>query len=257
MNRLENELRKAKETKLVAEESGNQELIGKMQNRERLLASKYHKLSKASGLPTRGDKIRAMVTQQPQPSMAVMKNEPVIVVKHLPEQYKDVTNEWLKNATPNNHKVVIDKKYIDSNGVKHPIKGKENAHKTPKDSDEYRTSLWLEKTFGGYVHNVPRITDASNTGLSVFTPDYIWNKVKWDLKTPGINGKFENTLSRFLKDPKAKKQAKSYIIDYANFPDKTNAEISSVVENTLRNRDWVDNLIVKRGENLIKIYSKK
>lgn len=69
MNRVELELRKARETKLVAEESGNQELLWKAQNRERLLASKYHKLSKASGLPTRGDKIQALSTQTPEATL--------------------------------------------------------------------------------------------------------------------------------------------------------------------------------------------
>lgn len=59
--RLELELRKSRETTLLAKESNNQELIEKSQNKERILVRKYRDLSKASGLPTRFDKVKIML----------------------------------------------------------------------------------------------------------------------------------------------------------------------------------------------------
>ena len=42
--------------------------------------------------------------------------------------YIDVTKEWLDKKS-RTHRVVIDKIYIDDNGIKHPIKGKEKIEK--------------------------------------------------------------------------------------------------------------------------------
>ena len=156
-----------------------------------------------------------------------------------------------------NNKIFIDDFYIDYNGIKHPIKGKEKIHITSKDSDEYKVSLLLIEVFGGEIHNVPRITDITNTGIKTSTPDYIWNGERWDLKTPGINGKFENTLERFIKKKNAKLQAKNFIIDYKNFPEKTDQEILNVVNNTLikPHRNWIENIIIIKNKRIL--YLKK
>ena len=113
--------------------------------------------------------------------------------------YKDVTKEWLAKPKSNKKIILFDKEFIDDFGIKHPIKNKEKSHYAQMDSEEYRIALLLMNIFGGEIHMVPRITDISNTGLSTPTPDYIWNGDKWDLKTPGIDGKFENTFERFVK----------------------------------------------------------
>lgn len=184
--------------------------------------------------------------------------EDLIMIANKDDPYQDVTKEWLAKATPNSHEVIIDKHFIDDNGIKHPIKSKEVAHITAKDSDEYKRSIWIKQTFGGEIHNVPRISDITNTGIKTSTPDFRWNNDKWELKTPGITGKFENTLERFLKKKGAKLQAKKIIIDYKNFPNHTDDEILKVIEKTLKqpHRDWLEDLIIVREDKLIKIYSK-
>ncbi len=63
-------------------------------------------------------------------------------------------------------------------------------------------------------------------------------------------------MERFAKKKGAKKQASKFIIDYINFPDKRDEEIIDVVEKTLNNRDWLEKLIVIKGNKLIKIYKK-
>lgn len=174
-------------------------------------------------------------------------------------KYKDVTKEWLKNATPNSHEIIIDKKYVDDNGIKHPMKEKEKAHLVSEESQEYKKSIWLKETLGGEIHNVPRITDITNTGIKTSTPDYLWNGEKWDLKTPGTKGNFENTLERFVKKKSAKLQAENFIIDYVNFPNKTDNEILDVINRTLNNphRNWIKKILVIKDDKIIRIYSRK
>lgn len=173
--------------------------------------------------------------------------------------YIDCTKEWLLKATPNSHEIVIDDYFMTENGIKHPIKGQEKISIAKTYSDEYKMAELLEKLLGGKIHLVPRIeTQKGYKGLvKVPTPDFRWNGSKWDLKTPGLEGKFENSLERFLKKKNVKNQAKKFIIDYSAFEDKTNEEIIKIVEYTLHNRNWVENLIIIKDEKIIRIYSKK
>jgi len=56
--KIELELRKAKDNQILGRASGNKELISKSQERITMLTSKYHKLNKASGLPSAIDRAR-------------------------------------------------------------------------------------------------------------------------------------------------------------------------------------------------------
>lgn len=173
--------------------------------------------------------------------------------------YDDVTQKWLKKATPDSQKIILDDYFMTDDGIKHPIKYREKISIATIDSKEYKMAELLEKTLGGTIHLIPRIeTQKGYKGLvKVSTPDYRWNGSRWDLKTPGLEGKFENSLERFLKKKNAKIQAKKYIINYSAFIDKTDSEILKVVEDTLRNRNWVESLIVVKDKRIIKIYLKK
>ncbi len=176
--------------------------------------------------------------------------------------YKDVTKEWLNKATPNSHKIVIDNYYIDEDGISHPIKNKEKLCAPQKNSDEYKVAVIIENILGGKINLKPRIETAKGYKgiISVPTPDYIWNNEKWDLKTPTTNGKFSNTVERFFKkSKKVKKQAHKFIIDYKYFPHKTNSQIIKIVKKTLNNpyRQFIDAIIILRGQNIIKIFVKK
>lgn len=191
------------------------------------------------------------------------KKEDVIKVANFKnvDKYKDITKEMIEKATPNSNRLVFNKVFVDDNNIKHPILGKEKTHPIPRSGDEYETGKWLKKTFGGKIHFVPRISDISNEGIKTSTPDYIWNNEKWDLKTPGntLESKFENSIERFVKKAKIKKQAKNLIIDFKNYPDKTNKEIIELANKTMSNpyrTDRIDTLILKKGDELIKVYKK-
>ena len=172
-------------------------------------------------------------------------------------KYIDVTKKWLAAATPNSHELKLDNYFMSDDGIKHPIKGKEKVHSIERKGAEYERALWIKSTFGGDIHLVPRITDLTNEGLSTPTPDFRWNGSKWDLKTPGTKGKFENILERFLKEKGARRQAKKFIIDCIKLSDKTDKEIINVINKTINNRNWVEEIIIVRGKKIIKIYSKQ
>lgn len=183
--------------------------------------------------------------------------EDLIMIANKDVPYQDVTKEWLARATPNSHELQFDNYFMDDNGIRHPIKGKEFIHDIPKSGEEYDMALFLKRTFGGEIHLVPRITDLTNSGIKTPTPDFRWNGKKWDLKTPKNNGKFKNTIERFFKHSSAKNQAKRYIIDFSNFSE-SNEEIIKLADETLKNpyRQWIETLILTRNDEIIKIYLK-
>lgn len=56
--RIETEIRKQKDTQILAKASGNMELVGEAQQRITQLTHKYNELSKISGLPTKAQRLR-------------------------------------------------------------------------------------------------------------------------------------------------------------------------------------------------------
>lgn len=56
--RLETEIRKQKDTQILAKASGNDELVSQTQSKITVLTDKYKELSNISGLPTKADRLR-------------------------------------------------------------------------------------------------------------------------------------------------------------------------------------------------------
>lgn len=244
---LETKLRYLRDEKNILKIAGSNEdktLINKKISQTTAL---YKDFSDSAGLETRMERTRSYVNS---------KNNGIGKQSEL--FYQDVTEEYLKNATPNSHKIEIDDFFIDDNGIRHPIEEKETMEMQSKKSNEYRRAKWLKKILGHEIHLVPRITDISNSGEGVHTPDFLWNGEKWDLKTPK-DAKFENAIETFTKRSKQKLQAKSLIIDFQNYDSYSNEEIIKLVDAQFRNphRDWIKNIMIVRNKKLIGIYSKK
>ena len=184
----------------------------------------------------------------------VMRRDNIVEEKVI---YIDVTNEWLKNVKPNSHKVVIDNFFIDDDGIKHPIKGKEKVEKNPATFVEMNMAKWLIRKFGGVIHRVPRIETEKGNYIqsSVKTPDFIWNNEKWDLKTPKIGGK--TTIERYTKLSKQKHQATNLIFDIS-YLRESNDYIISLIEKELDSpyRYWIDKIILVRNYSVVRIYQK-
>ncbi len=245
---IETKIRQYEDRQIGAKAINDTDEIYHCQEKINQLRQKYQELHNVSGLPTRIERLRVEGYKK-----VSIKN-----ANNISNNYIDATKDYLEKATPNSHEIKYDDYFIDDNSIKHPIEGKETVHPIPKSGDEYNMALWLKETFGGDIHIVPRITDISNSGLKVPTPDYRWNNKKWDLKTPTLNGKFETAIERFMKQSKTKKQAEKFIIDFRHFKEKSNDEIIELAMKTLNNpyRGWIEDLILVKGDELIKIFSK-
>lgn len=245
---IEREIRKQKDIQILAKASGDDELVLQAQQKITQLTNKYKKLSDVSGLPTK--------IQRLQVSGYKKVSEKTLNINRVGDNLYNTTDEFIKNATPNSHKVVIDKEFIDNNGLIHPIEGKETAILTPKDSDEYRRSEWIEEKFGGEIHNVPRITTINTGEKSINTPDFIWNGEKWDLKTPNPEKKETNIIEAFTKKKKTKLQAQSFIVDIQN-TELSQKEVYNFTKETMQQRNWIENVMVVKKDKLLFVISKK
>ena len=156
------------------------------------------------------------------------------------------------------NKIIIDDFYIDYNGIKHPIKGKEKLEYPLSDSNEYIYAKWIIDTFKGYIHMVPRInTELGNSeSAKIKTPDYIWGKERWDLKELR-NVKSKRAVSNALKQHK--EQANNFFLDISNCKLRTK-EIINQVKNIFNDSKyritWINKIIITKNNKIIGIYQK-
>lgn len=163
------------------------------------------------------------------------------------ENYTDVTNEWIINAKPNTH-IVKDRKYFEHNGIKYKV---DNKNIVLDYSDkEKEVAIWLENTFGGEIYMLPRI----NKPDGIQTADYLFRGEYWDLKT--INGSGKRVLEDSIK--KKKRQAKNFIFDITNCKiEKYNLFEQLKKLYNSKATDWINKIIIKKGENASIIYIRK
>lgn len=169
-----------------------------------------------------------------------------------PNDYVDVTQEWLDNAMPNSHKVK-DRQYFEKDGIKYQVDGKNVV--LDYSNKEKEVAEWLENTFGGDVYMNPRV----NYPKGINTADYYWNDEYWDLKEIQGSTSVIRAVDNSIKD--YKEQTSNFIID-ATCCKLDNDIIINQVKNTFNKqhklyREWVNKIIVKRDNELIKVYIKK
>lgn len=164
-----------------------------------------------------------------------------------PKNYEDVTEKWLRKCEPTNSHVRELNYFKDKNGQRYYVDNKNVVLDYSKEAKE--CAIWLLKTFGGKIYMLPRI----NKPDGISTPDYLWNNEYWDLKTINVSGKrvIDNRLNG------TKRQCSNYIIDITNKLLIKNAltQIHNVYYS--KDRQWVDKLILKRNQELIKVFIRK
>lgn len=159
--------------------------------------------------------------------------------------YKDVTQEWLDNATPNSH-IVKDAEYFTADdGKKYYVDGK-NVVLDCSDSEK-EVAEWLENTLGGEIYQVPRV----NKPDGIMTADYLFRSEYWDLKS--INGSGKRVIEDAIK--KKKRQSNNFILDVT----KSKIERTDLFRqlNKIYNSkttDWVDKILVKKNNDVVVIY---
>ena len=174
------------------------------------------------------------------------KRSEVLKIIYEPK-YKDITQDWLNNATPNSHRV-LDMRYFEHNGTKYNVDNKKVVLDYSKHEKE--VAEWLETTFGGEIYMVPRI----NNPEGIKTADFLFRKEYWDLKD--IVGDGKHTLDSAIK--KKKSQSSNFVFDLSKSK-MTNDEAIKQLNLIFKSKDrqWLDKIILKRNKNVVVILKHK
>lgn len=163
------------------------------------------------------------------------------------KNYVDVTNKWLKNATPNTHQVK-DSLIIIKDKTKYVVDRKNVVLDYSKKEKEI--ALWIENTFGGEIYMLPRV----NIPWNVKTPDYLWKNEFWDLKE--ISSKGKRSIDNAIK--RTRKQTNNYILDFSNNKITKKEIINQIIKiYNSKDRNWVNKIIIKRDNKVILITQRK
>ena len=157
--------------------------------------------------------------------------------------YRELANKCIKNYNLKNHKV-IEAKYIEKDGVKYYVDGKNVVLDYSK--KELEVANWLVNTFGGKIYMLPRVNYPKN----IKTADYLWNDEFWDLKE--IKGNSQKILDNTIK--RNKSQSKNFIIDITNSK-LYFCEIIyqiNIIYNSVH-RKWVSKIIIIKDNKLLMV----
>ena len=167
--------------------------------------------------------------------------------------FTDVTNQWLEYATPNSHEVKDREYFIDKQGIKYKVDGKNVV--LDYSDDEKQCAIWLENTFGGEIYMNPKV----NFPKGINTADYLWRNELWDKKSMKKSTSLIRAFDNAIKDHES--QANNFILDITDckLNDKTVlVQVKNAFNpNNKLYRNWLQKVIVKRGEKLISVIVKK
>ena len=158
--------------------------------------------------------------------------------------YSDVTEKYLREATPNSHEVTDLQEYV-VDGMIYRVDGK---HVLMSYSQKEKSiAELLECELGGEIYMVPRVLYPQ--GIS--TPDYIFRDESFDLKV--LSGESKNLIYNAIA--KKKRQASNFILDISECPlelEKIYQQVESIYWSSHTN--FVDKLIVVKGKRILKIF---
>ena len=156
--------------------------------------------------------------------------------------YNSVKNEWLTRADSSKAKV-SDQLFWEHNGTRYEVDNKNVIFKPTRREKE--VGKLLADTLGSHVVHVPEVHNPN----FIKTPDYLIDGVRWDLKEIEKTGK--NNIDN-------KEQARSFIIDVSKTLmdiDEAYSKIDRIYFN--RHRNWVENIILIKGDQIIDIFKRK
>lgn len=162
------------------------------------------------------------------------------------ERFLDITENWIKNATPNSHEVIDIMEYVVGDDT-YKVDGKyvllDYAEK------EKQIGEILKEKLGGEIFMVPRVLKPQ--GIS--TPDYLFRGEKFDLKE--LHGESKNLIYNAIS--KKKEQSTNFIIDISLCP----LNVSEIFEQAekiyySRHTRFVDKLIIIKDNEILRILSR-
>lgn len=164
----------------------------------------------------------------------------------LAKTFDNVTEEWYKTATPNSHKIVNSKSYVDYKGNRFSSTDSVATFRTGKREKE--VAELLESNFGGEMElmfECPGVTK---------TPDYIYKGDRFDLKE--LNGASDKAIYNAIH--KKKEQANNFIIDISKI-DKELNDIEPQVEYiySTKGTKFVDKLVIIKNDKVLGVFKRR
>lgn len=136
--------------------------------------------------------------------------------------------------------------FVDIHGKRYYIN---NDNKIIHEFNEISVAEWIRDYLHLDVEYLPNISEDDSIKLG----DYkINNKDVWELKTIRGNGK--RTLDTAVKDKK--EQANIFILDLT-YSKMGNSEAIKQTIDIFRKREWIEKIILKRNNNILKVFKKK
>lgn len=250
MRNLETEIRRQKDTAVLAKESGDDVLRRECQSNINKLTKKYNAVAEAAGLRKQMQKTRVdgfkPVEIQEKPGMV---EETKYSTPHPAEPiFVDVTKNWYPDAQPNSHPVRDLHEYV-VDGVTYTVDGR-NIQLDYKPYEKEIAEL-LEREVGGEIFMVPRV----NNPQGVKTPDYLFHGKGYDLKTLH-SPKGKNPIFNRIKN--AKGQSKNFILDLtdAGLGDDT-IQNQLVKVFTDKSTEFVDEVVIIQDGRITKVLKRQ
>lgn len=162
---------------------------------------------------------------------------------------KDITKDFFSSAIPGKGIIEEFDRYVAPNGYTYKVDGvnvkQNNSEK------EIAISKLIHDIFGGDIFLIPEVNGKYN---GVKTPDYIWNKERWDAKE--LKSTKEEAIRNLIH--KKREQAENFIIDISEntLSDETIIEQAEKIF-TYENTNFVDKLMIIRDSNIIRILKRK
>lgn len=167
--------------------------------------------------------------------------------KQVNRNFRDVTNKWLTEATPNSHEIEY-KHSIIYKGVKYVVDGKYVV--LNPDVNEVNIAKLIKETLGGTIAIRPRVLYPQN----ICSADFDIREEMFDLKTPTKSGK--HTLYNMIH--KKKMQANNFIFDISQSGLSIEQAVKQI-EHDIYNSEhtsFVDKVILIKDYEIKKIYER-
>lgn len=158
----------------------------------------------------------------------------------------DDTKKIIDNIDTNKVATIKDAGFVNVDGKKYYVNDK---NKIIHEFNEVSVAEWIKDYLHLDVEYLPNIAEDDSVKLG----DYkINNKEIWELKT--INGNGKRTLDSAIKNKK--EQAAIFVLDltYSKIEDEEAIKQSIAI---FRNRNWVEKIILKRKNTILKVFNKK
>lgn len=167
--------------------------------------------------------------------------------KMLNMEYEDVTSR-IFNTDKKNYQLKEQQYFINDKGNKYIVDGKHVIMK-PTEKEKEVAQL-IGELYGGKIKIIPRVNEPEG----IKTPDYMIKNRKYDLKE--IYGNSKNTIYNTIT--KKKGQSDNFIFDIS----KTEMEEIEAIEQIQsiyksKHKSWINEIILIKNNQILKIYKRK